>query len=226
MIPRTLLFPTLLLVLLGIVAGVGCTQLATPPDAAQAADISLPAPSLKGNVSVEEALAKRRSVRSFTEQKLSLQQIGQLAWAAQGITDKEGRRTAPSAMAVYPLQLYVVVSDGAFRYVPEGHKLVKLSDSDARAALSTQGSVRGAPLDFVIVGDFAKARARFGERAERFVSLEAGHVAQNIHLQAVALGLGSVPVGGYQEEGVREALGLAAEEAPLYVIPVGYPKTG
>jgi len=224
--PRTLLFPTLLLILLGMVAGLGYTQLATARDVAQVTDTSLPAPVLAGKVSVEEALAKRRSVRSFTQQGLSLQQIGQLAWAAQGITDKEGRRTAPSAMGVCPLQLYVVVSDGVYRYLPEGHKLTKLSGSDVRAALSSQGSVRGAPLDFVIVGDFAKARARFGERAERFVSLEAGHIAQNIHLQAVALGLGSVPVGGYRDDDVTKALGLAAQELPLYIIPVGYPRAG
>jgi len=224
---RTLLLSVLSLTLLGTVVGVGCAQVATEqPEAAQAAEVSLPAPSLTGKVSVEETLAKRRSVRSFTAQDLTLQQIGQLAWAAQGITGSGGRRTAPSAMALYPLQLYLAQRDGVFRYLPEGHKLVKVSGRDVRAALSTQASVQGAPLDFVIVGDFAKARARFGERAERFVSLEAGHVAQNIHLQAVALGLGSVPVGGYKDEDVTQALGLAAQETPLYIIPVGHPKTG
>jgi len=181
------------LIALGILFGVGCAQVATGQrEAAQAADISLPAPSLTGKVSVEEALAKRRSVRSFTQQGLSLQQIGQLAWAAQGITGSGGKRTAPSAMAVYPLQLYLITSDGVFRYLPEGHRLAKVSGSDARAALSSQFSVRDAPLDFVIVGDLAKARARLGDRAERFVCIEAGHVAQNIHLQAVALALMTV----------------------------------
>lgn len=215
----------LLSLLLGAATSVGCTQEATGPRVAPpAAEISLPTPSLTGKVSVEEALAKRRSIRSFTQQDLSLQQVGQLAWAAQGITGERGQRTAPSAKAVYPLQLYLVKSDGVFRYVPEGHKLVKLSGSDVRTELSTQSSVREAPLDFVIVADSTKARASFGERAERFTSIEAGHVAQNIHLQAVALGLGSVSVGGYKENDVTKALGLAAHETALYVIPVGYPR--
>jgi SagB-type dehydrogenase family enzyme len=221
---RTLLFLTVPLVSLAIAAAVGYTQLAAAAEMSQGPEITLPAPSLTGGMSLEEALAKRRSVRSFTEGKLTLDQIGQLAWAAQGITDEHGHRTAPSAMAVYPLTVYAVVGEGAFRYVPQGHKLARISERDVRALLSTQGSVRTAPLDIVIAADFALARARFGERAERFVSIEAGHIAQNVLLQAVALGLGAVPVGGYQEDGVREALGLRAEETPLYVIPVGHPK--
>jgi SagB-type dehydrogenase family enzyme len=221
---RRLLSSILLAMLIGAVARIGCAQPATSDvNAAQAVEIPLPAPSLTGKVSVEEALAKRRSIRSFTQQDLSLEQIGQLAWAAQGITDPQGHRTAPSAIAVYPLELYLVKGDGVFRYVPEGHKLAKLSSSDVRAQLCGQASVREAPLDFVIVGDSGKA-ARFGGRAERFMSIEAGHVAQNIHLEAVALGLGSVSVGGYKDEDVTKALALTPQDIPLYIIPVGYPK--
>ena len=221
---RMLLWSILLVMLMGTMARIGSAQPATSDsNAAQASEISLPAPSLTGKVSVEEALAKRRSVRSFTQQDLTLEQLGQLAWAAQGITDERGHRTAPSAIAVYPLELYLVKSDGVFRYVPEGHKLAKLSGSDVRAELCGQASVREAPLDFVIVGDSTKT-ARFGAHAERFMSIEAGHVAQNIHLEAVALGLGSVSVGGYKDEDVTKALGLTPQQIPVYIIPVGHPK--
>ncbi|UCC68624.1 MAG: SagB/ThcOx family dehydrogenase [Armatimonadota bacterium] len=205
--------------------GLGCGQPTTPRGATE---LALPPPSTSGEVSVEQALGKRRSIRQFRRQDLTLEQIGQLAWAAQGITKPDtGFRTAPSAGALYPLELYLLTRDGVFRYVPKGHKLVQLAEADkrgdlARAALG-QPWVSAAPLDFVISGVYARTRAKYGDRAERYVILEAGHVAQNIHLQAVALGLGSVPVGAYTDEAVSKVLDLSAEETPLYIIPVGYP---
>lgn len=220
--PRLNVWSGLLVVALGIGAYVGCAQVAPPPGGA--ASISLPAPALTGKMSLEEALAKRRSVRSFTTQGLTLQQVGQLAWAAQGITGEGGKRTAPSAMAVYPLQVYVVKHDGVFRYVPEGHKLAKVSGVDARAQLSGQPAVSGAAVDMVIIGDAAKARAKFADKGDRFMELEAGHIAQNILLQAVALGLGGVPVAGYRDDDVRKALGVGAQDLPLYIVSVGHPQ--
>jgi SagB-type dehydrogenase family enzyme len=212
--------------LLLIAAGIGCTQTApTAVTVAPAAEIALPAPSLVGKVSVEAALAKRRSVRSFAPQELTLQQVSQLAWAAQGITDaKTGHRTAPSAMAVYPMTVYLVKSDGVFEYVPDGHKLRKLSAGDHRAEVSGQAAVRQAPLDIVIVGDSGKARAKFRDRADRWMAVEAGLIAENIHLQAVGLGLASLTVGGYAEADVTKALSLSAEQTPVLVIPVGVPR--
>jgi SagB-type dehydrogenase family enzyme len=209
--------------LLIIATGFGCAQVApTTAAVAPPAEIALPAPSLVGTVSVEAALAKRRSVRSFAPQALTLEQISQLAWAAQGITDaKTGHRTAPSARAVYPMTVYLVKSDGVFEYVPDGHRLRKLFADDRRAAVSTQSAVQQAAVDFVIVGDAAKAHAQFRDRAERWMAVEAGLIAENIHLQAVALGLASVTVGGFTDADVTKVLSLPADRTPMLVIPVG-----
>jgi SagB-type dehydrogenase family enzyme len=204
--------------------GFGWGQPASTEGSSAANEIALPPPATAGKMSVEEALSKRRSVRKFSARDLTIEQIGQLAWAAQGITDQaRGFRTAPSAVATYPLEIYLVKRDGIFRYIPRGHKLLRLATEDRRAELCGQASVREAPVDIVITGALQRATERFRARAERFVSLEAGHVAQNILLQAVALGLGSVPVGGYDERAVANVLKLPAGETALYIIPVGHP---
>ena len=192
-------------------------------------EIILPAPATTGGMPLVEAIAKRRSVRAFTDRKLNLQQISQLAWAAQGITEPErGLRAAPSAGATYPLELYLFTSDGLFKYVPQGHKLLQLRDQDQQAELAMaalgQASVNNAALDFVITGVVARTSAKYRERAERYVYMEAGHVAQNIHLQAVALGLGSVPVGAFKDAEITKLLNLPQGETPIYIIPVGYPQ--
>lgn len=211
---------------LGLTGQLGCGQ-RTPSPAAPAADeVRLPEPTLKGQMSVEETLARRRSVRQFDTRELTIAEVGQLAWAAQGITDPAtGHRTAPSAGALYPLELYLVKRDGAFRYVPEGHRLVPRSDKDLRGQLSQaalgQSAVREAPLDIVITGVYERTNIKYGDRAERYVQIEAGHVAQNIHLQAVALGLGSVSVGAFRDDEMAKVLSLPTGETPLYIIPVG-----
>lgn len=192
-------------------------------------EIMLPKPTVKGDISLEECIAKRRSVRKYQSREVDLDQLGQLCWAAQGITaEKIGFRAAPSAGATYPLELYVVKSDGIFRYIPEAHKLVKLGSEDlrdslARAALG-QEFIEEAPLNFVITAVYRRTTRRYGERGEMYVHMEVGHAAQNIHLQAVALGLSSVPVGAFYDEEVSEVLSLPEEEIPLYIIPVGYKK--
>lgn len=211
----------------GLAGTLGCGQTGASQGESEKPEIALPAPKTQGEMSVEEALAKRRSIRQYHKDQLTLEQLGQLAWAAQGITNKRGFRTAPSAGATYPLELYLVTNDGVFRYLPAGHKLQQLSDQDLRrelaAAALEQEWVRFAPLDIVITAVYERTRRRYRDRAERYVILEAGHAAQNIHLQAVALGLGSVPVGAFRDERVSEVLALTAEEAPLYIIPVGVP---
>ncbi len=194
-------------------------------------EISLPKPVTAGKMSVEEAIAKRRSVRAFADRRLSMMQVSQLVWAAQGVTDSSrGFRAAPSAGATYPLELYVVTSDGAFHYLPGSHRLVQISDRDLRTDLAEaalgQGSVRQAPVSLVFAAVYERTRARYGERAERYVHMEAGHAAENVHLQAVALGLGSVPVGAFDDRRAAKLLGLPAEQAVLYIVPVGYPAKG
>jgi SagB-type dehydrogenase family enzyme len=187
--------------------------------------IYLPAPKTEGTMSLEEAIAKRRSIRDFSGEGLTTEQVSQLAWAAQGITDaKRLLRAAPSAGATYPLDLYLVTSEGIFRYLPVEHALAPVAQGDMRSQLgSGRGAAAKAPLDVVIVADYERIRKRFGDRAERYACLEAGHVAQNLLLQATALGLGGVPMGGIQGEQVAGVLTLPAGQDPLYVIPIGHP---
>ncbi|OGO56901.1 MAG: hypothetical protein A2Z32_08510 [Chloroflexi bacterium RBG_16_69_14] len=191
---------------------------------------SLPSPLLAGRISLEEALQARRSIRSFTAAALTRAEIGQLLWAAQGVTDADGHRTAPSAGALYPLELDVVTADGLARYVPDGHRLARRGPADLRPALQQaaldQAAIGGAPLVIVISGVVERTAARYGaERAERYVALEAGHAAQNILLESVSLGLGAVPVGAFDDAAVRRVQALADGEAPLYLIAVGHPRS-
>jgi SagB-type dehydrogenase family enzyme len=188
--------------------------------------IELPAPRTDGDLSLEEALAARRSIRDFTPEELTLEEISQLLWAAQGITASWGGRTAPSAGALYPLEVYVATSDGLSRYLPEGHRAESISTADVREALAEaalgQAAVAEAPAVFVITAVPARTEAKYGGRAERYVHMEAGHVAQNVLLQAVALGLGSVPTGAFADEEVARVLELPPGEVPLYLVPVGH----
>ncbi len=206
------------------VAGVGEQVEASPA----VEEVSLPAPILKGEMSLEETLALRRSVRSFTDEALTLAEIGQLLWAAQGITCDWGGRTAPSAGALYPLEVYVATADGLYHYMPQGHKVRVESTADLRRALWEAGlkqdAIRQAPVVFVITAVYARTEGKYGARAERYVQLEAGHAAQNLLLQAVAWGLGGVPIGAFNDDQVQSALSLPADHAPLYLIPVGHPQ--
>ncbi len=198
------------------------------PDGAEPT-VALPAPRLHGDVSVEEALARRRSVRDFTATPLSPAELGQLLWSAQGITSPEGFRTAPSAGARFPLEVYAVLSEGVYHYEPHGHQLRLHVRGDQRPALHAvalrQNSVLRAPTVIVITAIYERTASRYGmERTPRYVHLEAGHAAQNVLLQAVVMGLGAVPIGAFYDDQVQQALSLPADQQPLYLIPVGYPQ--
>lgn len=188
----------------------------------------MPEPRLESELSLEEAIARRRSVREFTEESLSREEISQLLWAAQGITDPRGLRSAPSAGALYPLELYVATSEGAYHYLPRGHALQVVGEEDRRPDLweagLKQGALQEAPAIFVVTAVYQRTEAKYGERAERYVKLEAGHAAQNILLQAMALRLGAVPIGAFYDDQVQSALALHADHQPLYLIPVGHPQ--
>jgi SagB-type dehydrogenase family enzyme len=208
-----------------------------PPDQAKGAPVAaasivdtivLPEPSLRGGTSVEEALAGRRSTRSFADRALTQIELGQLLWAAQGIT-REGRlRTAPSAGALYPLELYVATAEGLFHYSPSAHRLVRVVSDDVRPDLKAgaygQAVLETAPAVLIIAGVFERTAAKYGDLAPRFVHMEVGHAAQNALLQAVAMGLGGVPVGGFRDERVKTALPIPADQAPLYLVAVGEPR--
>ncbi len=198
-------------------------------DMANDKEIILPGPITKGNVSLEEAIFKRHSRREFKRKDLSLEQVGQLLWAAQGITAKQGGfnfRAVPSAGALYPLELYALTKNGLYHYIPEGHKLENLLDKDLRAVLARaalgQGAVAQGALDIVICAVYERVILKYGQRGTRYAHIEAGHAAQNIHLQAAALGLGSVPIGAFNDDAVKKCLLLPAACEPLYIIPVGY----
>jgi len=191
--------------------------------------ISLPKPSTDSDISLEYTIEKRRSVRRFKRDDLTLKQIGQLLWAAQGITDKRrGFRAAPSAGALYPMELYVVKKDGLYHYLPQSHQIERLRDKDLRRELSKaalgQKCVLDAPVDIIICAVFERVTSKYGRRGIRYTHIEAGHIAQNIHLQAVSLGLGSVPIGAFLDEEVINILNLPEKEKPLYIIAVGYPE--
>jgi len=191
--------------------------------------IALPAPSLDSSVSVEKALLLRRSIRSYTNEPLTLADISQLVWAAQGLTSGTGR-TAPSAAAYYPLTVYVVTSNvidlapGIYKYNPTNHELLQLVAEDKKSALlsaTEEESVNVAAVSIVLTGNYERLKAMFGEKGERFVHLEAGHAAQNICLQAVSLKLGTVTIGSFKEGDVNKLIPMPSDEHALYVMPVG-----
>lgn len=199
--------------------------------------VELPQASKKGYVSVEEALEKRRSIREYREQPITLTQLSQLLWAAQGITLPQwGFRTSPSAGATYPLELYIVVGkggveglkEGVYHYNPRLETIALVAEGDRRVELSVaaldQEWVANARINIVIAADFKRTTTRYGERGVRYVYMEAGHVSQNIYLQATALGLGTVTIGAFYDEQVQSVLEAPPEHKPLYIHPVGYPR--
>ena len=198
--------------------------------------VALPDPRMEGPVSVEQALYRRRATRSFRDVPLSLQQVSQLLWAAggSGVDGVSGAtRTAPSAGGLYPVEIYLVagevegLSPGVYRYDWRAHALRLVASGDrrqllARAALG-QSFIASAPASVVITAVTERTARRYGERGlERYVSMDAAHAAENVLLQAAALGLGSLTVGAFTDEQVRDVLG-ANEELPLYIMPVGTP---
>jgi SagB-type dehydrogenase family enzyme len=189
--------------------------------------IKLPEPKIIGKMSIEESIFRRRSERSFLPNELTMDQLSQLLWAAQGITDKSwGFRAAPSAGSLFPLTIYVIKKDGIFKYVPDGHKLVQTSSEDVRPSLVRaslgQNFIGDAPAVFIVAGNFRIVEAKFGQRSYRYLNMEIGHAAENIQLQAVSLGLVSVPVGAFWDDVVAKTLDLPDTQDPFYIIPVGY----
>ena len=188
---------------------------------------ALPAPPRSGGPALATVLATRRSQRAFGTRSLEDAELGQLLWAGQGVID--GHRTAPSAGALYPLVVRVVDHRGVWRYLPADHALVRETADDRRGKVVSasfgQDAARSAPVLFVITADVAITARKYGARAERFATLEAGHAAQNMLLEATALGLAAVPMGAFDDAALRRALDLPTAETPLYLIPIGSPAT-
>jgi len=192
-----------------------------------AKEIKLPKPKEKGMTSMEETLNKRRSVRDYKRDPLSLQQVSQLLWAASG--RNLYRRTAPSAGATYPLEIYLVVGaveglePGFYHYSSSRHSLEMTKEQDVRNRLSRaalgQEMIEEAPICIIIAADYGRTTGHYGQRGNRYVHMEVGHVGQNVSLQAIALSLGTVMIGAFEDREVKEVLGM--KEEPLYIIPVG-----
>jgi SagB-type dehydrogenase family enzyme len=196
--------------------------------------IELPKPRMDSQSSIEQVLKSRRSVRTFSTDPLTLEEVSQLLWAAQGTTDSLGHRTAPSAGALYPLNLYLVASNviglnsGIYKFLPKSQKLEIVKEEDVRHLLYTaalwQDVVKNGAISIVITGVYQRTTGKYGQRGKRYVHVETGHVAQNVYLQAVALGLGTVEIGAFDDTSVKKLLLMHPQEQPLAIIPIGKPK--
>lgn len=231
---RATLYPVIVMLSLVVPFLTACiNEQGAPRTPAPSPDLSLtlPDPRLRSEVSVEEALLKRRSVREYGNAPLTLEEVSQLLWSAQGITSEWGGRTAPSAGALYPLEVYIVVgnvenlSPGVYKYNPERHELIKVRDDDVREELAeaalSQAWVKEGAIDIVIAAVYGRTTKKYGDRGVRYVHMEAGHAAQNIYLQAATLDLGMVTVGAFHNDWVKEIMSMPEDEIPLYLIPVG-----
>jgi len=203
--------------------------------------IDLPEPEYDSETSIEKTLKERRSIRSYTNEVLTISEISQILWAAYGVTLYEdgmpdflrgGLKTAPSAGATYPLEIYVVVSDvtdlpiGIYKYKPDGHKLLKISDEDKRDGLFeaaySQEWVKDAPASLVYSAVFSRTTKRYGERGrERYVCMDLGHSAENVYLQVVSLNMGTVAIGAFDDQKLKLIVNMTKEEEPLYIMPLG-----
>lgn len=193
--------------------------------------IKLPEPVYDSPFSLEKAILKRRSIRRYKDEPLSIKEVSQLVWAAQGITDRGGLRTAPSAGALYPLEIYIVVGNvdklttGIYKYNPQEHELLLIKEGDMRRDLANaalgQAVVENGAIVIVISAVYERTTWRYGDRGIRYVHMEVGHVGQNISLQAVSLALGTVVVGAFYDDEVKRIMEMPEEESPLYIMPVG-----
>ncbi len=188
---------------------------------------------IRGGPTLEEVIEARRSVRDYSGGSLSQEALSRLLHAAQGITERRrGLRAAPSAGALYPIELYAVVHNvaglepGIYHYAVREHELELLEAGDFRAAVTRAGLGQDflgrANVCFVLSAIFQRTRWKYRERTYRYVLLEAGHVGQNLYLAATAMGLGACAVGAFLDDELNDLLGLdGQEEAAIYVISVG-----
>jgi len=193
--------------------------------------IKLPQPVHNGKTSWEKVLQEHHSIREYQKLPITLSEISQLLWAAQGISKFTGRRTAPSAGALYPLEVYVIIGNvidlpaGIYTYDSNKHEIARIETGAKRIPLCKaalgQTSVKDTAAVVVLTSVYKRTIIKYGERGIRYAQMEAGHAAQNVSLQSVSLGLGTVVVGAFHDEEVKLIAGLSGHEAPLYIIPVG-----
>jgi len=204
--------------------------------------VKLPHPRTSGVQSLEELLLNRRTRRDFQKSSLSTTEISQILWAAYGLRDPEhgkpqtgkAKKTCPSAGALFPLEIYLIAGDisdipsGFYHFIPDEHALELIHDKDLREDLYNiaypREMIRTAPASLIYIAIEGRVLERYGERGrQRYIPMDIGHSAQNVYLQAEALGLGTCAIGAFDDEGIIQVLDLPAEEIPMYVMPVGYP---
>lgn len=203
--------------------------------------IELPEPRLDSEISLEETLQKRRSIRKYSDDPLTMEEVSQILWAAYGLTKpypdgpaflRGGLKTAPSAGARYPLEIYLVagnvteLSTGIYKYRAEDHSIFKISDGDIRKELAEaaldQPWVLEAPASLVYSAVFSRTTDTYGDRGrERYVCMDLGHSAENVYLQAVALDMGTVAIGAFSDIKVKLLINMTKEEEPIYIMPLG-----
>jgi SagB-type dehydrogenase family enzyme len=201
----------------------------------QEAVMKLPPPTWEGTVPVERAIKQRRTIRAFISRALNLSQLSQLLWAASGVTENNGfKRAAPSAGALYPMDVYVVVGQGSvssveagvYHYKPGEHRLSPVAHGDMRSLVAkaslSQMWMAAAPLTLVITTEYHRVMVKYGKRGIRYAMMEAGHIGQNIFLQAQALGLDAGIVGAFDDEKLSEVMNIPSVLEPLLLMPVGY----
>jgi len=223
-----------------LVAAAGCRgdsgeSLTTEQQAVESsgvAQIALPEPIRQGDMSVEEALDRRESRRSYGDEALDLSAIGQLLWSAGGLgvdAVSGATRTAPSAGSIYPIELYLVTGEtedleaGVYLYDALSHSLTSISSGDVREELAdaalSQGFISQAPATMVIVADYGSSTGRYGDRGERYAHMDAACASENVALQAEAMGLVTVVVGAFSDEAVANIINT--EGIPLIIMPIG-----
>jgi len=207
------------------------SALLSTPQKESSTTFKLPAPKLDGDISVEKAISLRRSIRSYKKEALSIEEVSQILWAAQGITNQQGYRTAPSAGALFPLELYIAVgnvknlSPGIYKYNPQKHELMLTKLGDKRNEIADtaggQDRVRNGAVVLIFSAVYERTKPRYGTRTERYVHMEIGHAAQNVYLQVTALNLATVSVGAFVDNQLKKVSGLERNEIPLLLMPVG-----
>jgi SagB-type dehydrogenase family enzyme len=214
-----------------LLAIMGCENPKTRMEGEGVSIPALPTPRYDSETSVEEALRSRRSVRTYSSTSLSLREVSQLLWAAHGVTHPEGWRAAPSAGALYPLEIHVVAGNvthlpaGVYQYNPQDHELILVREGDVRqqlfeAALK-QSAVKDGSMVLIISAEYERTTGKYGQRGIRYVHMEVGHASQNVYLQAEALNLGTVFIGAFHDDEVKTILQLSEDVAPLGLMPVG-----